>query len=141
MLKCVYNYSVKIMEKKETSIDEKTLDEFKKALLEKKMRIQEQLSTFAKKSGKIKNDYETNFPHIGDKEDENADEVAMYEDNLGVEHKLEEDLLAINEALDRMKKGTYGVCYNCGKPQMIEIERLRAFPEAKNCLKCFVEKK
>lgn len=125
------------MAKNKANIDKKTLAELKKALLEKRKKIKAQLSTFAKKSGKIKNDYETKFPHLGDWEDENAIEVTMYEDDLGVEHKLEEDLKAINEALDRMKNGTYGICYNCGdEPQIIEIKRLKAFPEAEVCIKC-----
>lgn len=139
MLKFFCNYSDKNMMKNKAGayeIDKETLDELREALLEKKKKIQEQLSVFAKKNGKIKDNYETNFPHIGDKEDENADEVEMYEDNLGVEHKLEEDLLAIDKALEKMEKGTYGICHNCGKPQMIEIKRLRAFPEAETCLKC-----
>lgn len=117
-------------------IDEKTLAELKKALIEKRKSIQSQLLTFAKKNPKIKDDYETKFPHIGDKEDENADEVEMYEENLSIEHQLEADLLAVDEALKKMKDGTYGVCVNCGAPQTIEIERLKAFPEAKTCLKC-----
>lgn len=124
------------MVKNKANIDKKTLDELKKSLFDKKKEIQKQLSAFAKKNVKIKDDYETEFPHIGDQQDENADEVAMYEDNLGIEHKLEEDLLAVDEALKRMKDGTYGICYNCKEPQVIEIDRLKAFPEAKTCLKC-----
>lgn len=125
------------MAKNKANIDKKTLAELKKSLFEKRKKIRAQLSTFAKKSGKIKNDYETKFPHLGDWEDENAIEVTMYGDDLGVEHKLEEDLKAINEALDRMKDGTYGLCYNCGdEPQTIEIKRLKAFPEAEVCVKC-----
>lgn len=124
------------MAKNKANIDKKTLDELKKSLLDKKKEIEKQLSSFATKNAKIKDDYKTNFPHIGDEEDENADEVAMYEDNLGIEHKLEEDLLAVDEALKRMKDGSYGLCYNCGEPRTIEIDRLRAFPEAKTCLKC-----
>lgn len=124
------------MAKNKANIDKKTLNELEKSLLEKKKEIEKQLSAFADKSTNIKNDYETKFPHIGDSEDENADEVMMYEDNLGIEHKLEEDLLAVGEALKRIKDGTYGICYNCGEPRTIEIERLKAFPEAKTCIDC-----
>jgi len=124
------------MAKNKANIDKKTLDELKKSLMDKRKEIQEQLSAFAKKNANIKDDYKTEFPHIGDEEDENADEVIMYQDNLGVEHKLEEDILAVNEALKRIEDGTYGICYNCGEPKTIEIDRLKAFPEAKTCLKC-----
>lgn len=124
------------MAKNKADIDEKTLAELKKDLLEKREKINEQLSSFAKKSKNIKDDYETKFPHIGDSEDENADEVAMYEDSLSVEHELEGDLLSVNKALKKMEDGTYGICHNCGKAKTIEIKRLKAYPEAETCLNC-----
>lgn len=124
------------MTKNKADIDEKTLAELKKALLEKRENINEQLSSFAKKSKNIKDNYETEFPHIGDSEDENADEVSIYEDSLSVEHELEDDLLSVNKALQKMEEGTYGICHNCGELKTIEIERLRAYPEAETCLKC-----
>lgn len=119
------------------NIDERTLAELKETLVKKRNKIRKELATFAKKSGKIKDDFETKFPNIGEGEEDSATEVNMYEDDLGVEHSLELDLLAVNKALERMKKGTYGFCYNCGdKPQIIDIKRLKAFPEAGTCLKC-----
>lgn len=124
------------MAKNKANIDEKTLAELKKALLEKKAKIISQLSSFAVKSKDIKGDFDTKFAQIGDRPEENASEVEVYEDDLGLEHQLEKDLAAINEALKKMNDGTYGICTNCGKPQTIDIERLRVFPEAKTCIKC-----
>lgn len=125
------------MTKNKASIEEKTLAELKKALIEKRNKIRKELATFTKKSWKIKNDFETKFPNVGEGDEDNATEVNMYEDDLGVEHQLELDLLAVNKALERMEKGTYGICYNCGdKPRIIDINRLKAFPEAELCLKC-----
>lgn len=40
----------------------------------------------------------------------------------------------LNTALERIERGTYGVCRVCGEP--IESERLAALPEADTCLKC-----
>ncbi len=38
------------------------------------------------------------------------------------------------DALERIKKGTYGVCQKCkGK---VRRKRLKAFPEANLCIKC-----
>jgi RNA polymerase-binding transcription factor DksA len=124
------------MAKNKANIDEKTLAELKKALVEKRAKITAQLETFAGKSKDLKGDFDTKFEQIGDRPEENASEVEVYENNLGVEHRLENDLAAINEALKKMDDGTYGVCTNCGKPQTIDIKRLKAFPEAKTCLKC-----
>jgi len=118
------------------NIDEKTLAELKKALTEKKAKITAQLETFAGKSKDLKGDFDTRFEQIGDRPEENASEVEMYENNLGVEHQLEKDLAAINEALVKMESGAYGICANCGKSQTIDINRLKAFPEAKTCIKC-----
>ncbi len=124
------------MAKNKANIDEKTLAELKKALIEKRDKITAQLATFAKKSKDLKGDFNTKFDEVGDRPEENASEVEMYENNLGVEHQLEKNLAAINEALVKMDNGTYGICANCGKPQTIDIKRLKAFPEAKTCIKC-----
>jgi RNA polymerase-binding transcription factor DksA len=125
------------MAKNKANIDEKTLAELKKDLLDKKNRITADLASFAQKSKDIKGSFDTKFAQIGDRPDENASEVTMYEDNLGVEHSLEKDLEAINNALKKIEDGTYGLCYNCGAhPQPIELKRLKAFPEAETCLKC-----
>jgi len=124
------------MAKNKANIDAKTLAELKKALLEKRNKITAELATFAKKNKDVKNDFNTKFDEVGDRPEENASEVEMYENNLGVEHQLELDLAAINEALAKIEDGTYGVCTNCGKPQAIDIKRLKAFPEAKTCIKC-----
>lgn len=125
------------MTKNKINIDEKTLAELKKDLLDKKNRLTADLAVFARKSKDIKGDFDTKFSQIGDRPDENASEVTMYEDNLGVEHHLEKDLAAIDKALAKMEDGTYGLCANCGEPpQSIELKRLKAFPEAETCLKC-----
>lgn len=118
------------------NIDEKTLAELKKALIEKKAKIIAQLAVFTTKNKDLKGDFDTKFEQVGDRPEENASEVEMYENDLGVEHQLEKDLADINEALNKIDKGAYGSCDNCGEPQAIDIERLKAFPEAKTCIKC-----
>jgi DnaK suppressor protein len=40
----------------------------------------------------------------------------------------------IKKALERVKKGKYGICEDCGK--MIDTDRLAVFPEATKCIKC-----
>ena len=40
----------------------------------------------------------------------------------------------IEEALERIKHGEYGICEDCGEP--IPEQRLRLFPAAKLCVKC-----
>jgi DnaK suppressor protein len=43
-------------------------------------------------------------------------------------------LTAIDEALSRMERGTYGVCRDCGEP--IADARLRAIPWTRVCIFC-----
>ena len=45
-----------------------------------------------------------------------------------------EQLRMINEALQRLKEGTYGTCAECEKP--ISPKRLQAVPWAKYCVAC-----
>jgi DnaK suppressor protein len=41
---------------------------------------------------------------------------------------------AIEEALERIDRGTYGVCKDCG--EMISAARLRAIPWTRSCITC-----
>ncbi|HMN19285.1 MAG TPA: TraR/DksA C4-type zinc finger protein [Candidatus Moranbacteria bacterium] len=109
------------------------LQELENALLERKKIIEEELSKIAKPTSD-KGDYETSFTDIGTDEDDNASEVEEYAGNLAVENSLEKQLHEANEALERLKKGTYGKCVNCGKE--ISLERLRAYPAASTCTTC-----
>src|SRR5713226_5787086 len=69
----------------------------------------------------------------GDKiEQANADEEAELQIRL---HQTDGRLLrAIEEALNRMRQGTYGVCEACGHP--ISKVRLYAVPWARHCREC-----
>lgn len=69
---------------------------------------------------------DANFPNYGNGEDENANEIADYENNLSLEHELEKALRDVKNALKRIKEGTYGVCKYSG--ELISENRLRARP-------------
>jgi DnaK suppressor protein len=45
-----------------------------------------------------------------------------------------EEVLKIDEALERLAKGTYGFCQECGEP--IEAERLALRPHTRFCVDC-----
>jgi RNA polymerase-binding protein DksA len=116
------------------AIDQKTLEELKAKLLEEKKDLEENLKRIAKPVDAEEGDYETTFQQVGSDKEDNATEVDEYTQNLSVETTLEKRLQGIIEALERMEKGVYGKCANCGKE--IPIERLKANPSAKNCLDC-----
>jgi DnaK suppressor protein len=80
------------------------------------------------------NDYDAKFVDYGDKDDENAAEVANFEKNLSLEKTLEVSLFNVNKALKKIKEGSYGLCEKCEGP--IAPERLKAFPSATSCMAC-----
>ena len=66
-------------------------------------------------------------------ESEIADKMEELEDNEGILQQLEKQLVEVNSALDRIKKGTYGICEISHKP--IEKDRLEANPSARTSIK------
>jgi DnaK suppressor protein len=116
------------------ALDPAIINELKAALLKEKENLEQSLSKIARPIDKKEGDYEPTFEEIGTDKDDNALEVDQYTGNVSVEATLEKKLQDILEALDRMKKGTYGICENCQKE--ISLERLRANPSAKTCIKC-----
>lgn len=115
------------------TIEPQALAELKEALLKEKAELEENLSRIAKPVDD-KGDYKTSFEDIGTDRDDNATEVEQYADTLPVEITLEKKLQAIIEALEKMEIETYGICAECGED--IGIERLRANPSARRCIKC-----
>lgn len=79
-------------------------------------------------------DYDAKFPDYGEKEDENAAEVAAFEKNLSMEKTLEVSLFNVNKALKKIEEGKYGTCEKCGMP--IDPKRLEAFSSATTCMEC-----
>jgi DnaK suppressor protein len=54
--------------------------------------------------------------------------------DLALQGNLERMLHQVEQALDRLDNGAYGVCETCGKP--IDPARLEALPHAAHCLDC-----
>lgn len=61
-------------------------------------------------------------------------EVFEREKDIALLEHDERQLEAIEQALARIEKGTYGICDVCGKP--IPLERLAAVPTARTCVGC-----
>ena len=114
-------------------ISEELKKELKAKLEEEKVKLEKDLGKIARPTGN-EGDFETKFDELGTDKDDNATEMEEYGDNLAVETSLEEQLKEVDEALERMEKGTYGFCENC--KEEIDIERLKVYPAAKTCIKC-----
>lgn len=115
-------------------ISQETLAKIKKQLEEEKAKLEEQLKSFAVSNKHAPEDFNALFPQFGEKDEDNAAEVAVFSDNLSLERTLESALRDVNKALERIKNGTYGICRYCKKP--IDEKRLLARPTSSACVDC-----
>lgn len=107
-------------------------ESFKNRLLEEKKTLEEELRGIGQQNPSSAGGWEANAGNMEiDTADENevADKFEELEDNAGIVTQLEKQLNEIDSALERIDKGTYGLCETCGKP--IEKERLEANPSAR----------
>ncbi len=119
--------------KKDKILDQATIDEIKKDLMARREQVTKELADLSG-NGKVDDEYKAKFPNFGDKSDENAQEIGEYTTNLATEKLLEKTLRDIENALDRIEKGTYGICKYCHQP--IGNKRLLARPVASACVEC-----
>ena len=120
-------------------MNQKTLDKIKNQLLADKKQLEESLSEFAEKGENERGGYRSKFPKLGSSPEENAAEVTMFSDNLSLEENLEKSLKDVNQALERIKSGDYGVCKYCRQP--IDEKRLLARPASSACVACKIKLK
>lgn len=116
------------------AFDKAFLEEAKNQLVTAKKHLEDELAKIGKRSTTDSTDFKTAWEDYGDKEDDNAAEVAAYSDSLGLEATLEPELRDAVEALARLADGTYGVCKMCGNE--IALPRLKARPMASLCIAC-----
>jgi len=119
-------------------MNQELINYIKEKLLEEKAHLEKELGQFAQRSEHQRDDFQSTFPDYGDKEDDNAVEVADFSTRLSLEGSLENKLQEVNNALKKITEGTYGFCENC--QQEIPEERLKVFPSAALCMKCGSEK-
>lgn len=109
------------------ALDKKFLEKQKEALLKEQARLEE-------KAKKLKK-----YPHYGDDEEDNLQEMADFESNLSIEEQLEFLLKKIKRALEAIESGEYGTCRKC--KENIEKGRLEIMPYADLCVTCKSTKK
>ena len=111
-------------------------EELKTNLIREKERLEKELSSFAVKDPRMRDNWDAKFPTPAaisasmshSSADEQADLREEYETELAQEQSLKLRLREVNQALDRIGQGGFGICKTCGKP--IPEERLRANPAA-----------
>lgn len=107
----------------------------KNKLEKNKESLEEMLQRFAKKDNLPEGDWDTIYPKTERSSmEEMADEVEEFSSLIKIEHSLEMKLKNINDALEKIKLGKYGICEKCN--QEIEHKKLLITPETKICKDC-----
>jgi len=117
-------------------MNKKDTEHFKGKLLVEKRQLEADLGTVGRKSVGSTTGWEATSGKIEvDAADENevADKLEELEENSGIANQLESQLTEVKAALERVEKGTYGICETCGQP--IERERLEANPSSRISIK------
>ena len=87
-------------------------------------------SALSKSGAVASGDLSTVPYHMADVGTDNFD----HEFTLGLIENEEEELREIDAALERLEKGTFGLCDRCKQP--IPRSRLKIIPYAKLCIEC-----
>jgi DnaK suppressor protein len=60
--------------------------------------------------------------------------IVRWELDLALREKIEQRVEQLEDALERLDKGDYGICESCGRP--IDPGRLEVLPRTSLCIKC-----
>ena len=116
-------------------MNKKDIQYFKTKLENEKKILENELSSIGKINKGNPSGWEVTAGKIEiDSADENetADKMEEMEENELIFSQLEKQLSDVNNALEHIEKGTYGICEVSGKP--IERDRLEANPSARTCI-------
>jgi len=111
----------------DSKMNNKDIKKFKEQL----MRLREELLSLVQKTTENEKEYPSS--EVGDTIDQAADSSArelLFELNDSEKQRLED----INTALQKIEKGTFGICEKCGGE--ITRKRLQAVPYARYCINC-----
>jgi DnaK suppressor protein len=117
----------KEMEKTTDQIDPKIISKFKKILLKEREQIVGEVKQTYVSSQEMGQD---GIQDIGDEAANIYNKQILLSLNESERIRLQE----VDEALDRIANGTYGICEECGEP--ISLKRLEVRPVAKYCVSC-----
>ncbi len=116
--------------KEPDKLDKKTIAKFKKLLLKQREEIVGEVKQMVESSKEMGQD---GIQDIGDE----AANIYNKQVLLSLNENERLRLLEVDEALDRIENGTYGICEECGGP--ISLKRLEVRPVAKYCVPCLTK--
>jgi DnaK suppressor protein len=110
------------------------IDHFRSLLIEERQRMEEELEQVRNRS----TDMENGLPEEGEGGDEDTADLASAmmdkEMDLSVEDELEDVLMQVDRAFQKIEEGTYGICDVSGEP--IPQSRLELIPFATLTVAC-----
>lgn len=115
----------------------KFIEKIKDKLAKEKALVEKELKNIAKPNED--NDWSANFPKFDNDAnsgnlEEATDEVEEFSSLVPISESLEKRLKEINIALEKIKKGGFGICEKCG--DKIPRNRILIYPSASFCRKC-----
>jgi YteA family regulatory protein len=116
-------------------MDQKKLQYFKERLLEDKRRMEKELEESNRFN--LNESLRDSVQELSSYDNHPADlgtETFEREKDLALKMNLEEIHQRVNEALEWIETGKYGICKNCGRE--IDLERLEAVPYTTLCIEC-----
>ena len=111
-------------------LDKKTIAKFKKILLKEREQIVGEVKQIVESSKEMGQD---GIQDIGDEAANIYNKQVLLSLNENERMRLQE----VDEALDRIENGTYGICEECGGP--ISLKRLEVRSVAKYCVPCLTK--
>jgi len=117
------------------TLSKQQLAHFQEKLEVEKKQLENELSHVGKKNPEVEGDWQVTQGEINlDVPDQSdlANTFEELENRAALENTLEERLIMVNKALERIEKGEYGYCDNCKK--QIDVKRLEANPAASECI-------
>jgi len=110
------------------------LEKYEKLLLKKREEINQNLQTRKDLSGATSKDASGDLSSYSYHMADQGTDAMEREKAFMISSKSGRLLYHIDEALRRIRKGTYGNCQSCGK--QIQKARLEAVPHARLCIEC-----
>ncbi len=107
---------------------------FTRLLIEERKRLRQELTEMEQHQIKTEEKPIADVSGYDDDLVDVATETFEREKGLALETSVQGILEMVEEALRRMRRGTYGICDGCGRP--IDENRLRAIPYTRLCIKC-----
>lgn len=111
-----------------TALSDEQMQTLRARLEERRRELDDEIAGLTADIQDMTQDERTESGTGGNHPGDEGSDVRDAEQSLTIQQDLEEMRRQVDDALQRMEEGTYGLCLTCGKP--INPERLEALPYA-----------